>query len=75
MKATIVKNRLAISLPVFDKPRSSKSGKPMLIASSRGSTKTSVVIDGKPVYANVNAYIKNDAARPKTKARKAQVKP
>jgi hypothetical protein len=75
MKATLAKNRLAISLPLFDKPRLSKSGKSMLVASSRGPSKTLVVMDGKPVYANVNAYIKNGPVRSKAKAQKTEGKP
>jgi hypothetical protein len=40
----------------LEPPTPSATGKTMIVASSHGSQVTSVRIDGKPIYLNVNAY-------------------
>ncbi len=56
MKAEIKNNELIITLPVS--PRTSKSGKSMVIASTGGNINTAVEYDGKTVVIGVNAYVK-----------------
>jgi hypothetical protein len=48
--------KLVIRLTV-KKPRLSKSGKTLLVGSTRGTKKSTVMIDGKPVRYNANAFI------------------
>jgi hypothetical protein len=60
MKAMIAKNRLAISLPIFAKPRPSNSGKSMLVASTRGIRKASFTFDGEPVYVVASAFVRRN---------------
>jgi hypothetical protein len=60
MKARFRKGMLVITLPVIDPPRPSKSGKRLLVATSRGFRRTSVRIGNKPVAVSVNASIHPD---------------
>jgi len=47
------------------KPRLSKSGKTQVVGSTRGTKKSSVTINGKPVRYNANAFIElNKKTRP-----------
>jgi len=39
-------------------PSPSASGKTLVVASSRGNTATTAVVDGKPLIVGVNAYIR-----------------
>jgi len=75
VKATLDKKRMVITLPLFIKPRRSKSGKSMLVASSHGPRKASFSIDGHPLYVVANAYIKNLNTKSTTKGRKAGAEP
>ena len=56
MEVKIEKNTLVITLPIS--PRTSKSGKSTVIASSGGNMATTAEYEGKPVVVGVNAYIK-----------------
>ena len=70
MKAKLEKKCLAISLPLLVEHRPSKSGKSLLIASSRGARKTAFAIDGRPVYVSASAFIrKRDSRRTKETSR------
>jgi hypothetical protein len=40
------------------KPTPSASGKTLVVASTRGNTVTTAMVDGKPVTIGLNAYIK-----------------
>jgi hypothetical protein len=51
---------LTIVLPLIDPPRISKSGKRLVVASSRGVRRTSLRIDHKPVAVNANAFVLPD---------------
>ncbi len=63
---TKIKNgRLIISLKL-QKPTHSKSGKTLVVASTHGVKRSSVLVDGKPVLYNANAYVSLD----RTKRRK-----
>jgi hypothetical protein len=53
------KNTLKIELPL-EPPTSSKSGKSLVIASSRGVVMTDVRYKGKPVAVVLNAFIYRD---------------
>jgi len=56
MDVKIEKNQIVITLPIS--PRTSKSGKSTVIASTAGNIQTSAEYDGKPVTIGVNAYVK-----------------
>lgn len=56
MKVSIEKKELVIRIPL-QKPTPSASGKTLVVASTRGNTKTDVLVDGKPVTIGLNAYI------------------
>jgi len=55
MKAEIRNDELVITLPIA--PRTSKSGKSLVVASTGGNKPTTCKYDGKPVIVGVNAYI------------------
>jgi hypothetical protein len=54
---TIKGNRITIEVDLQE-PTPSKSGKTLVIASTRGNVQTKTVHNGKPVYIGVNAYVK-----------------
>lgn len=56
MKAELKGNELIIRLKVHD-PSRSKTGKNMVIASSRGLCETSIKIAGKPVVISAAAFV------------------
>jgi len=58
MKVRKRKGMLVITLPVVDPPMKSKSGKTVLVATSKGPRRTAVKSNGQPVVVNVNAYIR-----------------
>lgn len=62
MKARVEKSRLAVTVPLLKQPRPSKSGKSVIVATSRGYRKTMIVRNGQVVYVIVVAIIKR---RPK----------
>lgn len=55
-KVEIKGNELVITL-ALETPTPSKSGKTLVIASTRGNMKTSTVHNGKPVTIGVTAYV------------------
>ena len=55
MKAEIKDNNLVITVPIS--PRTSKSGKSLVIASSSGNVQTTTEYEGKPIVVGVNAYV------------------
>ena len=57
MKVALKDNVLVIEMPC-GQPTPSKSGKSLIVASTRGNIKTSVQVDGKPLTVSVNAYVK-----------------
>jgi len=56
MKVEVKGTKLVIEMDL-EKPTISKSGKTLVVASSRGNVKTAATVDGKPVTIGVNAYI------------------
>jgi hypothetical protein len=60
MKVRKRNGTLVISLPIIDPPRSSSSGKRLLVGTSRGARRTGLKHGEKPVYVNANAYIHPD---------------
>jgi hypothetical protein len=56
MEAKIEGNNLIITIPT-QTPQPSKSGKTLVVASSRGNQKTSATINGKQIVIGLNAYI------------------
>jgi hypothetical protein len=62
MKVSLSKDSktLTIELPV--EPVASKSGKSLVIASTRGNQPTTVEFNGKPITIGVNAYTANPPA-------------
>lgn len=57
-KARIEGKKLVIEIDMEDQPTVSKSGKTLVVASSRGNVTTAAQVDGKTVVVGVNAYIK-----------------
>lgn len=49
-------NKLVITADM-QKPEMSKSGKSLVVATSKGNVKTELLVDGKPVIIGLNAYI------------------
>ncbi len=56
MKVTLKDNELTIVIPCGE-PTPSKSGKSLIIASTRGNQVTEVMVDGKPLVVSLNAYV------------------
>lgn len=59
MEATIEGNELVIRIPL-QAPAPSASGKTLVVASSRGNTRTTAEVNGKPITVGLNAYIYRD---------------
>lgn len=57
MKVEKKNDDLVITIPLTG-PRPSTSGKTLVVASSGGNKETGVLIDGKPVFVGLNAYIR-----------------
>jgi len=57
MTVEINGNKLCIEIDL-EKPTPSASGKTLVVASTRGNTVTTAMVDGKPVTIGLNAYIK-----------------
>lgn len=60
MKVEVKGENLVITIPIINPPSPSASGKTLVVASTRGNTKTSVLVAGKPVTIGLNAYIAKD---------------
>jgi len=60
MKVKIRNGMLSIALQLIDPPRISKTGKRLLVASSRGVRRTSLRVDNKPVDISAYAFIRPD---------------
>jgi hypothetical protein len=56
MQVSIENNEIVIRLPIA--PRTSKSGKSLVIASTNGNIQTGTEYKGKPVVVGVNCYVK-----------------
>ena len=56
MEVELKDNVIVISIPIS--PRSSKSGKTLVVASSGGNQPTTAMYEGKPIIVGVNAYVK-----------------
>jgi len=56
MKVTINEKASTMTVVLPLSPVTSKSGKSLVIASTRGNQKTTATFDGKPVTLGVNAY-------------------
>jgi hypothetical protein len=57
MNVEIRDNKLCIEIDL-ETPTPSSSGKTLVVASTRGNTVTTAMINGKPVIIGLNAYIK-----------------
>lgn len=57
MTAEIHGKNLVITIELQE-PEISKSGKTLVVASSRGNQKTTAMIEGHPIVVGLNAYIK-----------------
>jgi len=58
-------NLLVVELNMFNPPRLSRSGKTKLVASSGRNTRTKILIEGRPLYVLVNAFIFEPETRDK----------
>lgn len=55
---TIDHNKKSITIVMpLEEPRLSKSGNTYLIGGTRGNIQTDAVVNGKPVFVGINAYI------------------
>lgn len=72
MKVRERNGMLVITLPVLDPPRLSKSGKRLLVATSRGFRRTGLKIDGKPVSVNAIATTHLDEPQDKKEPEKSK---
>ncbi len=59
MKVEIKNGDLVITIPMNNPPRSSASGKSLLVATTSGPLKSDLLVEGKPVVVVLSAYIKN----------------
>lgn len=60
MKAEIIDGNLVITIPAnTSKPSPSASGKTLIVATTSGNVKTTVLVSGKPLTIGLNAYIPN----------------
>jgi len=57
MHVKIENGNLIVTIPVENPPAPSKSGKTLVLASTRGNQKTTLVFEGRPVTVGLNAYI------------------
>lgn len=58
MNVKLKGNDLIVTIPAVTKDlKKSKSGKTLTVAKTGGFQETDLLIDGKPVYVNLNAYI------------------
>ena len=57
MRAWLDYETLHIELATLQPPRPSKSGKTTLVASTGRCTRSDIIIDGKPLYLLVNAFV------------------
>jgi len=64
MHATIDGNELVIRIPLQD-PAPSRSGKTLVVASSRGNVQTQAKIDGRPITVGLNAYVDAGGLKPR----------
>lgn len=58
MEVTIENNELVIRIPVESPPRTSSSGKTLIVATSGGNQATYVIVEGQPFAIGLNAYTK-----------------
>lgn len=56
LQAKVEGNELVIRIPMDTPPRSSATGKTMVVASTRGNAVTSCIVNGKPLTVGLNAY-------------------
>jgi len=56
MTAQIKDGKLIVEIPIS--PRTSKSGKSLVVASTGGNIPTTADYEGKPVIVGLNAYVK-----------------
>lgn len=73
MKAKLRNGMLIIKLPLVIPPKVSKSGKTLLVASSRGVRRTVLRVDGKPICITVNAFIRSNETIRQAKSSQAKV--
>jgi len=57
MTAEVKNGNLVITIPVYDPPQPSRSGKTLVIASTRGPIKFHSEHQGKPIVVNATAWV------------------
>ena len=72
MKAKRKGKELVITIPLLETPKPSKSGKTLVVFSSRGVRPLSVEINGKPIYVALNGFIYPDAPSSVTRNKKQE---
>lgn len=51
------KQTITVEMPITVPPTPSKTGNTLLVATTRGAAETDVVVNGQPLYLNLNAYV------------------
>jgi hypothetical protein len=67
MEVSAEDGKLIITLPRFDPPTRSRSGKSFLIATTGGVKRSSFFVDGSPVQVVASAFIYDDGGEPPVK--------
>ena len=58
MKVEVKDKELIITLPLFNPPRPSSTGKTLVVAGTGGFQASTAVLNGKPISISVNAVVK-----------------
>jgi len=60
MKVELINGNLVITIPATtENPAPSASGKTLIVATTSGNIKTTVLVKGRPLTVGLNAYIPN----------------
>lgn len=51
------KQTVTIEMPLINPPEPSKTGRTLLVATTRGAVESEVAVNGQPLQINLNAYI------------------
>ena len=71
MKVRKRKGTLVITIPLLNPPKPSRSGKRLVVATSRGARRTGLKLGKKPIYVNANAYVRPDEQQDQRKHARA----
>jgi len=58
LEVKVTPTHLEIRIPLLKPMKESKTGKSLVVATTHGNMTTEAVVNGKPVFVGLNAYIK-----------------